>query len=227
MPHLSDGQMSDVFFAIPSCNPDRCADTFARWKARGYSTAVLVDGQIGAPPNADVAVRVPAYPGYGASVNILCHLLDGCDWIITGGDDVWPDPNKTAEQISAECTEHFAGTLGVMQPAGDAYGALADKSAAVSPWLGREFRRRVNQGRGPYHEEYRHFYDDTELTAVAAKLNCLWWRDDLAQFHDHWIRRGEPTPAHLVKWNERPPVSRAIFERRRMENFPGHELLPA
>jgi hypothetical protein len=30
-----------------------------------------------------------------------------CDWIVAAGDDTFPDPNKRANEIAAECSEHF------------------------------------------------------------------------------------------------------------------------
>jgi hypothetical protein len=214
-----------VYYAIPTANPDKCAATFAKWRAMGYRTAALIDGPFVPVVNADLTVHVDKYEGYAHAVNILCERLADVDWLITGGDDVFPDRTKRADEIAAECTAHFGGTFGVMQPAGDKYGALEDKSAAVSPWLGRDFRQRVNGGNGPYWEDYRHFYSDTELAAVATRLGCMWWRDEIVQFHDHWIRKGERVPEHLVKWQNNPIVSKPLFERRRAAGFPGHELL--
>src|SRR5258708_96797 len=91
------------------------------------------------------------YPGYAQAVNGLVRgVLEWdptCNWIVTGGDDVFPDPNHTADEIAEQCRQHFAWqncrvnpegiycpperrnalnrefeTFGVMQPTGDSYG---------------------------------------------------------------------------------------------------------
>ena len=52
------------------------------------------------------------YLGWARSVNLLvasglAHAPEA-EWFVTGGDDYFPDPNKRAEDIAQECTEHFA-----------------------------------------------------------------------------------------------------------------------
>jgi hypothetical protein len=221
------------------------------------------------------------YPGYANAVNKLISTLLGTDpdlpklneedelkllcgtadaeWFIIGGDDVFPDPDHSAEEIAAQCRDYFSernlptgdhgwedSTYGVMQPTGDRWGedptnpnprvrsAYIDRVCG-SAWIGREFARRVNQGRGPLYPEYFHMYVDEELQAVATKLGVLWQRPDLTQIHQHW---GRPKPGHatghrkdmpafLEKAND-PKVwdeAKAIFEKRKREGFPGSEPL--
>lgn len=204
-------------YAIPSANPELCTATFAQWKARGYTTAVLIDGDAQKPGNADLVFRVPVYEGYGASVNELCRHLDDADWIVTGGDDV--SPACAAWLIAEECTAHFRGTFGVMQPGGP-------KHCCVSPWLGKEFRRRANRGAGPYWPEYFHFFDDTELKLVAEREGCFWRRNDIEQEHDHWSKRTGVRPAYLEKAAAGWKRASDLFESRRAAGFPGSEFLP-
>lgn len=218
--------MSEVWYAIPSANPAQCTETFARWKDRGYMTAVLVDGDAPEPGNADLVVRVESYPGYGGSVNLLCSKLPDIDWIVTGGDDQWPDTLRDAQKIAMQCTAHFNGTFGVMQPIGDPWLNNCARFFCGSPWLGREFRRRVNRGTGPYNAEYFHYYDDTELQAVATMLQCFWQRTDVTQVHNHWTKKQQPRPDYMVRHHPREQTSRVLFERRAKANFPGHELIP-
>ena len=220
--------MQEIWYAIPSACDDLCASAFAAWRDMGYSTAVLIDGPLRKIRNADLTVHVEKYAGYGASVNTLCARIGDADFVVTGGHDVLPDPKRRAREIADECLEHFHGTLGIMQPTGDDFGALADKSAAVSPWIGREFRQRAYGGKGPYWEAYHHFYDDSELSAVATLLNCMWWRDDVNQLHEHWTRRQNAVrPEHLEKVQNLPFVNKPLFEQRRAAGFPGHELIAA
>ena len=54
----------------------------------------------------------------------------GADWVVTGGDDMWPEKGQAPETIAEECREHFGGTWGVMQPTGDRWMVEEDGTAA-------------------------------------------------------------------------------------------------
>jgi hypothetical protein len=223
--------MSTVLFAIPVARtvvPEahRC---FELWKKMGYRTAALVEMET-EDPGADSVLRVPEYRGWAWAVNLLARSQwfhwDFCyDWLVTGGHDVHPDPRMRAEDIAIRCEREFNGTFGVMQPAGDAYGALEHDPilACVSPWIGREFVCQVNRGKGPLWEEYHHFYADGELMHVARRLGVLRVWKDLSQYHDHYLRRGEGAPAHLLKGQGLVQQDAATYARRMATGFPGSE----
>ncbi len=217
---------TDSCFSVPVApgDVDKATATFARWRERGYRTAALWYGD-SPPGNCDYPFRFAPrdYRGWPWAVNRLCALLKN-DWVITGGADTYPDPNCTAAQLGAECNAHFGGTFGVMQPAGDKYGAIANKTAAVSPWIGREFILRTYGGHGPMCELYGHYFADGELMHVAEKLGCLWWRDDVTQYHDHYGRRGEPIPAHLERWQKDYADQNDLYIRRMAAGFPGYRV---
>jgi hypothetical protein len=214
-----------IVFAIPVASDDveRAGETFRRWREMGYATAAMVDGPP-AVPNCDCYPN--DYTGWASAVNWLARRLD-FDWLVTGGADVLPDPIHAADQIAAECVDHFRGTFGVMQPAGDQYGAIATRTACVSPWMGREWCQRINGGLGPLWAGYRHFYADASLMDVAERLGRLWWRPDLSQFHDHWARRGDAPPDHIQHAAEANAADKALYEQRKRDGFPGSEPLPA
>jgi hypothetical protein len=205
------------------------------------------------------------YPGYAESVNRLARevLLDpSCDWIVTGGDDTEPDPNHTADEIAQECSHHFAweraqrsgqfeepNTFGVMQPTGDRFafsraqsspqfphGSAPIDRVAGSPWLGREWCQRINQGKGPLWHEYTHMFSDEELQCVAIKYGVFWQRPDLIHLHHHFQRESpaidskavaRPVPAHLVEANspEHWAKYKKLFEDRKRAGFPGSDPL--
>ncbi len=216
-----------VYFAIPVASADvvRAGVTFARWREMGYQTAALIDGASPKPDNCEV-IRVERYEGWAKSVNMLAKIVcHDADWIVSGGADMTCDPSKRAEVIAAEAVEHFGGTFGVLQPSGDKYGALARKFACVSPWLGREWCDRAYGGLGPIHAGYWHFWADTELRAVAEKCGRLWWRDDLTQYHDHWIRRGEAQPEYLNHAADANDRDKELFRVREAQGFPDSEPL--
>ncbi len=219
--------MGNTWYAIPSKRPPEQAEpVLAAWRERGYKIALFRnwnDGEL----NIFDHQAFGEYRGYARSVNALVADIlkqdPTCDWIVTGGDDVYPDPNHTAEEIARDCFEHFAemhiaealnrravpevyGTFGVMQPTGDRWGddMLSrarygkDRGAYIdrvcgSPWMGREFCQRIYGGKGPLWQEFTHMYVDEHLQAVAEKLGILWQRPDLTQRHEHWGRGGDAT----------------------------------
>lgn len=280
-----DTRMS-VWLTIPSARPPEEAEKCLKlWRERGYKIALWVDEANFGVRKMDRVLRDPAgiYPGYASAVNSLIkdvmYMDPTAEWFVIGGDDVQPDPNKSAEEIAEECVEHFAEllikngtpvpggivlredasvTFGVMQPTGDRWGenpnhpredtrsAYIDRVAG-SAWLGREFCRRVNGGRGPLwsgnpqaerkidRKGYTHMFVDEELRHVAVKLGIYWERPDLTHHHAHAGRvpnyNVDMIPPHLRKWTvgeegkKHWKESEELFFARRADSFPGHECL--
>ena len=115
-------------------------------------------------------------------------------------------------------------------------GAYIDRVAG-SPWIGREFARRVYRGNGPFWPEFYHMFDDEHLQCVATKLGVFWQRRDLTHLHEHWgrPREGERLgqasrmPDFLVTANSRAnwDRSKAIFERLKAGGFAeAEDVLP-
>lgn len=252
-----------VWLCIPSKRPPEEANTvLQRWRDQGYKIALWCDSQAdGQAKTCDIfmAPEEP-YPGYAQSVNRLVKLVlndvdTECQWVVTGGDDVLPDPTKTADEIAGECSEffgrphneasrerkieHWNPELGVMQCTGDSWGDATGpyiQRVAGSPWMGREFCLRINQGNGPLWPAYGHMGVDEELQAVAIKYGVFWQRPDLTHFHQHW---GRPRPGEKMGLRERMPAFlehansaeewrkyKAIFAERQATGFPGSEPLP-
>ena len=236
-----------VWATFPAARPE-AESTVPLWTARGYRVALWRDP--GAPPiNADLIITGP-YPGHSVSNNRLIKLvLDAdstCNWCVSAGDDVEPDPTHTPAEIAAQCEAHFdegvygarsSGrcTFGVMQPTGDRWledhyrAQFPDEPAHIdricgSPWIGREFARRAFHGNGPWWPEFVHMYNDEHLQAVTKKLGILWQRRDLIHLHNHWTRKsGNPAdmPAFLAYANssENWHAMKAIFERLKAGGF--------
>jgi hypothetical protein len=236
-----------VWYAIPTANLAQAGETFAKWRGMGYATAAFVDGPaegsvrgIVAPAIANCnAVLRGKWLGYPAAVNALCAAIlaefPACRWIVTGGDDIDPDPNKHAERIAGECQEHFrgrrggAGALGVMQPCGDdwmpdASGKPASARICGSPWMGREFIERFNGGNGPFRPEYYHFFCDEELKEASELARLLWQRYDLKHLHRHWSRQGQTRPAYLERAKDMWATDEAVFRKRKAAGFEGSGL---
>lgn len=264
---------------IPSKRPlaeaNACLDA---WQERGYKTAVLREDADGRTC-AYFQGKVAQYLGWPRGVNLLVAAVMAAnldaEWLVSGGDDYWPDPTKTADEIAQECSDHFSngvspvirGTFGVMQPTGDRWGegpcptckatggvpggvdewptvkcpscdgtkrsATIDRIAG-SPWMGREFCRRMYHGSGPMYNGYHHNFADEELQNVAQKLGVFWQRRDLIQEHRHWARpRGDwrDAPEWAKKINDPKfsdwDKSKALFAARKAAGFPGHEPLEA
>jgi len=223
-----------IWYAIPSAKrPDEWS-TLPLWRQRGYRVAVFRDEGADPHPAADLNI-FGQYEGYPKAVNQLClEILQRepeTEWIVTGGDDIAPDPRVPRDAIAEKCLEHFGGTFGVMQPTGDQYmiqgGKTATERVCESPWMGVDFIKRVNGGRGPYPEEYFHFFCDEHFHCVAEKLGVLWHRPDLIHYHHHWGREGKPRPEYLhparLDWGK----AQVLFNERKAAGFPGHEPLEA
>ena len=203
-----------------------------RWIDRGYQVAVQRD-----PGAADLPVDLSLtrpYKGYADAVNFLADTVLGidpdCDFVVTGGDDVLPDPTHNPQQIAAECTLHFKGTLGVMQPCGDRHmvdreGKCAAERVCVSPWMGREWCERAYDGTGPMCSLYFHEFVDADLHCVALKHRCLWHRRDITQMHQWWGRTDKKEkPEHLVELEAKWDEVKAFFEARKAAGFPDSDL---
>jgi len=252
--------MSSVWVCVPSKRPPAEVEKWAQaWWDMGYMIALWRDYGESADlwssimDAGDICLEMYVYPGYARATNrVIAEALScGARWCVIGGDDVWPDTTKRADEIARECEQwygmltrevdfpgDFPGpTFGVMQPTGDQWGDKQGpyiERVAGSAWIGREFALRAYGGNGPLWPEYQHMYADEELQLVAQKLGVFWQRPDLTQIHQHW---GRPREGETVGLSERMPdflkeansgahwrKYRAIFEARKAAGFPGHEV---
>lgn len=224
--------MRDIFYCIPTAkSPDDPSSTIPLWRERGYRVAAYRDTGM-REVSADLNI-FGEYKGYAHAVNQLSRIIletyPAVNWIITGGDDVKPDPNMDPLTIAQQCEEHFGGTYGVMQPTGDEYmvqnGLRATERVCESPWMGRGWCERINGGRGPLHETYRHFFVDQELHEVAKMLGVLWHRRDLIHYHENWNRLKKSRPSYLTEAKLGWQDGSELFSERKRYRFPGHEPL--
>ncbi len=163
-----------VWYLCPSARPKAEAEACLQaWLDFGCRVMILRQGEPLELPITQYPVTF--YPGCAVSENNLIrtamNIDERADWFVLGGDDYWPDLTKSMWQIALECTQHFCGTFGVMQPTGDRYNEGYIDTAAASPWIGIDFCKRAYQGRGPKFEDYYHLYADTELQKVAQIYN--------------------------------------------------------
>jgi hypothetical protein len=212
----------DVWFAIPSASPEKCRKVLPIWKKMGYKTAVLQNFERGDIP-ADLQVWYDYYPGWPESVNILCRDVVPGDAaiVVSGGDDMLPDPNHTAQQLADQFMERFPDTFGVMQPHGDEF--LCARRYCGSPFLGRKFFTTMYGGKGPMYGGYHHNYADNELYWVSRGLGALWERPDLSHYHDHFTRKGQAEPAYWAGVRQRDVRDCFLYYARVHDHFPGHE----
>lgn len=142
-----------------------------------------------------------------------------------------PIPSKGGSGRNAPSWIRWS-TFGVMQPTGDKalWPGSAIENFAGSPWMGREFCRRMYGGNGPLFEGYYHMFGDEELQCVAMKLGVFWQRPDLIHLHQNWGRRPEgarrediPDFLQAVNTAEHWQQSKALFESRKAAGFPEHE----
>ncbi|MCB9843671.1 MAG: hypothetical protein H6812_10475 [Phycisphaeraceae bacterium] len=218
---------SQVWYAIPSASVDRCRATLPAWREMGYRVAVLQNRERGEIP-ADITVWSDAYPGWAASVNILCKQIVPriAPIIVTGGDDMLPDPTTPAHEIASQFLDRFPHTFAVMQPIGDAF--MNTSEYCGSPWLGRAWIDRAYRGLGPMWPGYRHNWADHELKCIADAYGALWQRDDFSQRHDHFSRSAAEPPPYWrksVEANDQHDAEQ--FVGRLLTAFPGHEPIGA
>lgn len=242
-----------VWLTIPSARPPEQANTvMQKWRDQGYKIALFLDNHDFYDRVYD-RVLVGKYPGYAQAVNLLikdvAYMRQDAEWFVIGGDDTSPDPNKRADEIAQECTNRFSqigfdattgkplyghkNTFGVMQPTGDPFAGRQIERICGSPWIGRDFALRINQGIGPLWPEYQHMFVDEEIQEVAKKYGVLWQRRDLCHHHEHWTRNGDvadyskPLPAFLREANSPEHWKKYgdIFRARKQAGFPGSEPL--
>lgn len=208
-----------VAVCFPSCNPERARRAGERWSSRGYE--VYIAAETGFPEvSGAVLVIKPRYSGYWAECNELVGLaaLHGCDVFVLIGDDMDPDPTKTAAEIGAEYLQRFPDGYGVMQPLDRPDRRF--RGICGSPWFGRGWLERAYGGRGPTWAEYRQFFGDQELHRVAKREGVLWLRDDLYQEHHHWLWGAEPKTDYQQANDRHWKADEALFHVRRQQGFP-------
>ena len=218
---------SEVWFVLPTANADNAARHLPIWRDMGYRVAVLQD-RTRFDCDADAVVYADTYPGWPATVNRLFRevIPAHVQVIVSGGDDMLPDPNLRAHEIAEQFLEYFHGSFGVMQPHGDDFEDT--REFCGSPWLGREWMQRMYMGFGGMCDRYTHHFADDELYWVSRCTGKLWSRPDLIQAHDHFRRRGEDAPEYWlesVQAHDRDDTR--TFMARAASGFPGHEAVGA
>lgn len=217
--------MSPSIFAVwPTVNIDRSRKMIDVWHERGYRVAVLLNPphEHTDLPGADIVVVQEEWKGFPVAANILCHEVPS-DIVVVVGDDLFPDPSRTAEEIGQEMILRFPDLFGVMQPTGDQYGWT--HKCAVSPWIGRGFIERAYGGIGPYWPGYFHYFSDQELQEYAVSIQAFQQRPDLTQFHDHWQRKkGTFRPKYLRRARRLWEQDRNLFNERKRRLWPWGSL---
>jgi len=212
--------MINIWAVWPTVSVKRSRSLIGKWQDMGYDVAVLVN-----PPlqhtdflEADWVIVQQEWKGFPTAANILCREVPG-DVVVVVGDDVYPEPKKTTQEIGQDFLQRFPDLLGVMQPTGDIYGRI--NQCAVSPWIGRKFIQGAYGGKGPYWEEYFHYFSDQELQEYAIKMKAFQQRPDLSQYHDHWGRQIDvKRPKHLHKAKQMWQKDKTLFEHRKAAGFP-------
>lgn len=210
----------DIYVVWPTVSPEKSRPMIAEWHKKGYKVAILVNLplQHGDLPEAEIVVVQEEWKGFPVAVNILCREVPG-DIVVVVGDDVYPEPEKTAQEIGQEFLQRFPDLFCVMQPTGDFYGSI--NQCAVSPWIGRKFIQEAYGGKGPYWEEYYHYFSDQELQEYSIKMKAFQQRPDLSQYHDHWGRQENvKRPKHLRKAKQLWRKDKTLFEQRKAAGFP-------
>lgn len=216
-----------VCYLLPSANERLARVYLPQWLAAGYRVVTLQDRFKFDIPGVEVHRPFSQFLGYPASIRWLVEnaLPDDCDLVVTGGDDMAPDPNLKPATIREQFFGRFPDGYGVMQPTGDRWGTdKSGRSAAEricgSPFMGREFLLNSYEGLGPFFRGYFHFYADEELFNVATRDGVLWQRRDMTHFHDHWTRTNRRQPEIYGLLQAHWERDRDLFAKRRSQGFP-------
>ena len=207
----------EVWAAWPSISEETSKRCNEAWKEKGYKTMVLMDGDkkpwtIGT----DSHILIPVWKGFPYAANTLCQTALG-KIVVLIGDDILPDP-QPAQELAKRFLVLFPDTCGVVSPIGDKYGCI--NRCCIAPWIGRRFIQLAYQGKGPYHTGYYHYFSDEELQQYAIKKKAFHQWSDVSQYHNHWQRRNEQRPPHLLKAKSRWKEDKQLFEKRKKEGFP-------
>lgn len=240
--------MIKPLYAIPTCNPTRAKKVTQAWRDQGYQVALIVDhkktGQfLWGDESADLVIEMRRYLGYYESINMLNRFfregllpqknvvsvfnvatLERPEVVVTGGDDIYPDPTMSGPAIVEEMQTKNPDGFWVMQPIGDMVAMPGTERICGSPWFGPAWQRRAYQGNGPFCGAYFQFYGDEELFEVSKKLGVLIQREDLTQRHDHYHRNGGPKKTDYQEFNENHfwKSDRETFLKRKKRGWPDH-----
>jgi hypothetical protein len=227
-----DNRQDDVvpWVVFPTVDVARATKCCREWQHWGYKVAILIEKARATKSQvesigADKTIRTADYRGFAWAANKLCRFVPG-DIVVVIGDDITPHPQESGPVLARRFMRMFPDTFGVLQPLGDLWACAA--TVCQSPWIGRKFIEEAYGGKGPYCEEYFHYFADAELQDVATKLGCFEQDKSIIQYHDHWQRKPDgERPAHLLKAKERWNADKATYERRKTANFPDSSPTPA
>lgn len=225
--------MLDVRVLMPVAKQERAQAAADIWLKAGYGMVFYQDaGTSEFVKHARAGTLIGPYHGFWRAINLMAqHAFDDhADLVLFAGDDMEPDPKKHPHEIAEEYLHRFPDGFGVMQPSGDPQGKdESGRSAAQricgSPWWGPGWNTRAYQGRGPVDGRYHSFYADESMYEVAKKLNVLWLRDDLTQFHKHWSWGHTQRQPYHEKNQTRWLNDKCIFDNSKSKGFPEGEPL--
>jgi hypothetical protein len=210
-----------VATVFPSCNIKRARNATRKWKKQGYDVFIYLDNNM---PRVEGAFCFwGIYPGWYTACNVLCRIASDYDAVVCIGDDMDPDPNKKAKTIVKECYKEY-GDLWVMQPRGD---KIQGNDICGSPWLSAEWIRRAYKGMFALPGWYWHQFGDNEIQYVSNELGVLHNREDLIQYHHHWIRPGSKIKRtdYQIRFSQYWDSDQKIYKERLAAGWPGMNLL--
>jgi hypothetical protein len=213
------------WYCIPIHDGSAAAECLSSWKSLGYHVAVVGESLSLQRLSSlvDLVLIRNTYDGYAEAVNYLWKIIGArADIFITGGFDVWPDPNFKANDAAELYLSHFPLLEGVMQPTGDSFTPPEDfRVSAPSPWIGRRFSLSVYGGIGPLWPGYFHSFVDWELFEVASRLGVYAIEPKLSQRHNRWTNDSRGWPSYLSRAKAAHSTDRNLLHRRRQMDYPG------
>ena len=217
------------FVCFPSADPMIGLTCAKKWIERGYDAMILLDPPnwlVSAEPRLHLIHGPIPFPGYYKVINTLTTAAfdAGADVVTCIGDDMLPDPIRTAEDIAQMYLKRFPKGEGILQAVGDAQGEKIggewnSQRICGSPTFGRNWFSEGYPYEGGFCSQYRSFYGDEDLQNVAKKKGLLWQELTLKIDHLHWaFGRSHKQPYHdkaQKNWDE----DAKTFQHRKAADF--------
>lgn len=215
----------NVYVLMPTAQKAHVPEVLGKWRDMGYKIGLFCDPGF-VKVQHDMLIQMP-YPGVWKAWNMLAKaaFANNADVVVLAGDDMLPDPIRSAQVLAVEYLERFPTGFGIMQPTGDTQGEKIGEQYNAgricgSPWFGKRWCLDGYGGEGPVNGNYTAFYADEELQIIASGLGRLWQRPEVSQLHLHWSWGHLPKQEYHDRNQKHWEADKALFDKRKVEGFP-------
>lgn len=210
---------------FPAADPNRGWACAKKWIDRGFQALVLVDNPLWihtSEMSFHLMQGPSVFPGYYKVANAITMeaFKRGAELVTCIGDDMLPDPTRTADDIQVMYFKRFPNGEGVLQATGDEQGEKINgewnsQRICGSPTFGRGWYETGYKEIGGFCSQYRSFYGDEDLLNVAKKRGVLWQEPSIKIDHVHWaFGRAVKQTYHDAAQKNWEADQKVFFERK-------------